>query len=1089
MPTGLGGERLWLCPTLDSTELLDLSGNGSHATYYGGMGTVVDKRNGGTLAYRFENNLSKYIQVSNKENLDFIIRTNRFSISLWVYTPTGVNTTQRAYLGCGLGANDYGFGLVEFNSQGYKTRLTKQTVISPQAYSPDTRSTTAIPEEAWSHIAATVSDNEAKIYLNGVEVASQAGPFRTTNTGLTSPLVIGKYTYNNGGSSGGPFAGWQDDIRIYNRTLSETEITHLASKRGVLGSPHSPIKLKSHITKLVSDRDDSIKPNLLSINKPKRSEPSYKSGYAKSASESASPHLWDGLVGAWMPSLGATGGTLRDVSGNDNHGTLNGMDAASDWVATSKGLALDFDGVDDYARCLDANNAADFDVKNGCSFFVEFTADNVSGGTSFSSSNPRYFIAKSDDNHVTRSNYLVRLLGQRIEFTYCNAFQSYNGFYTTDPLVNVGERYFAGVMHDGTSVRMFINGREVSVTTYAGSATNNSLTGKADIWFGSQFASQRFFDGRIHSTSIYNRALSPQEIQELYVDSLAPFRQKSIRIFGGVGIPTDTSKIITVKRSKHVEPSYKSGYAQSAGESAHPNLWDGLVGAWMPSMGVTGKTLRDVSGNDNHGTLTYMDAASDWVATSKGLALDFDGSNDYVTFGNVLNLSEITVSTWFKPDALIGRQFLIGKWEDGKRAYQIAFNPNGFPSGTISSSITTDGQLATHVECDVQNSITSTSEWYHVCMTADGNELSTYVDGKVGNVKSAGSPYTAGNAYLSLGTILFFSNTSPLNPANACISNTSIYNRALTPDEIQTLYVDSLAPFRKKQQVAFNAYPLTLLQKIRSAAKPTQINSIKLKEKKIKPSYKNGYARNAAESINPELWNGLIGAWVPNLGVTGSSKIKNLVSKENDEGELINNIEWSQKGMIQNDADQYVLLNTGYVTNQGTVIGSIDPLGRPYTTYRSHQIWNSRNWSVAIGGNNYTRISTSKWDNIGGYKGVGTANLSTEERKRPYCVASSFKDGDAIKLYVDGDLIGETPYYSSQTQVGYNTNIFSYSDKVPSQHNWYGPYLYGPVLLYNRVLNAAEIKKLSQDLLAPFIPKGIILGSHPPKELRGLFRT
>jgi hypothetical protein len=145
---------------------------------------------------------------------------------------------------------------------------------------------------------------------------------------------------------------------------------------------------------------------------------------------------------------------------------------------------------------------------------------------------------------------------------------------------------------------------------------------------------------------------------------------------------------------------------------------------------------------------------------------------------------------------------LIGKWENGKRAYQIAFNPGGFPSGTISSSITTDGQLATQVECDVQNAITSTSEWYHVCMTADGNELSTYVDGKVGNVKSAGSPYTAGNAYLSIGTILFFSNTSPLDPANACISNTSIYNRALSPSEIKQLYVDSLAPFRRKQRVS-----------------------------------------------------------------------------------------------------------------------------------------------------------------------------------------------------------------------------------------------------------------------------------------------
>ena len=81
-------------------------------------------------------------------------------------------------------------------------------------------------------------------------------------------------------------------------------------------------------------------------------------------------------------------------------------------------------------------------------------------------------------------------------------------------------------------------------------------------------------------------------------------------------------------------PSYKAGYARSAGESAHPNLWKGLAGAWVPAMGVTGGTLRDISGNKNHGTLTNMDPATDWVVGEKGLALDFDGSDDYIEIAN-----------------------------------------------------------------------------------------------------------------------------------------------------------------------------------------------------------------------------------------------------------------------------------------------------------------------------------------------------------------------------------------------------------------------------------------------------------------------
>ena len=78
-------------------------------------------------------------------------------------------------------------------------------------------------------------------------------------------------------------------------------------------------------------------------------------------------------------------------------------------------------------------------------------------------------------------------------------------------------------------------------------------------------------------------------------------------------------------------PSFSSGFARSAGESAHTGLWKGLVGAWVPALGPTGETLRDVSGHHNHGTLDAdMDPATDWVMTEHGAVLDFDGTNDDV---------------------------------------------------------------------------------------------------------------------------------------------------------------------------------------------------------------------------------------------------------------------------------------------------------------------------------------------------------------------------------------------------------------------------------------------------------------------------
>jgi len=43
-----------------------------------------------------------------------------------------------------------------------------------------------------------------------------------------------------------------------------------------------------------------------------------------------------------------------------------------------------------------------------------------------------------------------------------------------------------------------------------------------------------------------------------------------------------------IKLIQHDQPSYKAGYAKSASESANPELWDGLRGAWVPAMGSTG---------------------------------------------------------------------------------------------------------------------------------------------------------------------------------------------------------------------------------------------------------------------------------------------------------------------------------------------------------------------------------------------------------------------------------------------------------------------------------------------------------------------
>jgi hypothetical protein len=81
----------------------------------------------------------------------------------------------------------------------------------------------------------------------------------------------------------------------------------------------------------------------------------------------------------------------------------------------------------------------------------------------------------------------------------------------------------------------------------------------------------------------------------------------------------------------------------------YPSLRQGLVGAWCPSLGASGLSLIDRSGRNNHGTLTNMAGQNNWQASGSGVALGFDGTNDFVAVGRLPQIesqSRLTVSMW-----------------------------------------------------------------------------------------------------------------------------------------------------------------------------------------------------------------------------------------------------------------------------------------------------------------------------------------------------------------------------------------------------------------------------------------------------------
>jgi len=220
--------------------------------------------------------------------------------------------------------------------------------------------------------------------------------------------------------------------------------------------------------------------------------------------------------------------------------------------------------------------------------------------------------------------------------------------------------------------------------------------------------------------------------------------------------------------------------AQNASEAAYPHLWKGLVGAWVPSLGVTGDTLRDVSGHGNNGTLTGMDPATDWQVDGGGWCLDFDGSNDYVSVGNVDELNgtdELTIAYWCrKPSA--GTIATCGS--------QLARN-NGFWLSWYS-----DGNIywGTHNAGGGTRwkSLAYQDKWFHICGTYNGTAvLQLYVNGRVRSTSGSGTP----PATLSATAATQFRVGSLLAESlytTGKLSGVTLHNRALAPAEVATLY-------------------------------------------------------------------------------------------------------------------------------------------------------------------------------------------------------------------------------------------------------------------------------------------------------------
>jgi hypothetical protein len=198
-------------------------------------------------------------------------------------------------------------------------------------------------------------------------------------------------------------------------------------------------------------------------------------------------------------------------------------------------------------------------------------------------------------------------------------------------------------------------------------------------------------------------------------------------------------------------------------------ITDGLVlcldAANPKSYPSSGTTWTDLSGNGNTGTLVN---GVGYSGDNLG-SLSFDGVDDYVQTNLNTHYSQITLSTWARRTNTNSFSSLIGKYRGDPpqtESYELLFS--------------TSAGIRFHVNASSidYNDSTTTGVWYNVVGTYNGTTAKIYLNS---------SEVSSGNRTAGVNSVNFRIGASArgANYNNGNIAQVSIYNRALTEQEIQ----------------------------------------------------------------------------------------------------------------------------------------------------------------------------------------------------------------------------------------------------------------------------------------------------------------
>ena len=211
-----------------------------------------------------------------------------------------------------------------------------------------------------------------------------------------------------------------------------------------------------------------------------------------------------------------------------------------------------------------------------------------------------------------------------------------------------------------------------------------------------------------------------------------------------------------------------------------------LDAGWYNSYSGT-TTWFDRSGSGNNGTLVN---GPTFNSSSQG-AIVFDGTDDYVNCGNLSTLNNITVQMFVNVTSNTGNYRAFAAAKGASQDYDSGFNIDMLigSSTSFSNCNIEGGFLRIPGGTNFMQSSVPFGTWCNICFTVSPTYIQFYLNGvpQYGTARLNNASSTIGMNSLSIGRRPIVD--SAVNSyINAKISNTQIYNRALSAQEVLQNY-------------------------------------------------------------------------------------------------------------------------------------------------------------------------------------------------------------------------------------------------------------------------------------------------------------